>query len=342
MRFKGQRLMVTGGTGSFGKTVIRYLLDKGMFQEIVIFSRDEKKQHEMRLEYNDPRLRFLIGDVRDRDSIFSAMRGVNYVFHAAALKNVPVCEFFPFEAVKTNVIGANNVLDAAEACGVTKVVVLSTDKAVYPLNAMGLSKAMMEKLVMARSKDDRNKTICCAVRYGNVMYSRGSVIPLFVKQIKEGKPLTVTNREMTRFLLPLPFASELVLYALQHGDCGDLFVRKSPASTTQTLAEACLDIFGAKNPINEIGIRDGEKMHETLINFEEAIAAEDLGDYFRVKSDRALDYDRYFSQGRNVAIAAEGYTSANTEQLDLQQTKELLLSLAEIQRELGTTGISEQ
>ena len=328
--------MVTGGTGSFGRTVIRSLLDRGMFQEIVIFSRDEKKQHEMRLQYNDPRLRFIIGDVRDRDTVFSAMRGVNYVFHAAALKNVPVCEFFPFEAVKTNVIGANNVLDAAESCGVTKVVVLSTDKAVYPLNAMGLSKALMEKLVQARSKDDRNKTICCAVRYGNVMYSRGSVIPLFVRQIKEEKPLTVTHKEMTRFLLPLPYASELVLYALQNGDCGDLFVRKSPASTTQTLAEACLKVFGASNPIHEIGIRDGEKMHETLINFEEFIVAEDLGDYFRVKSERAADYEKYFSQGRNAVQNFDGYTSANTEQLDLDQTVQLLLTLSEIKKVLET------
>jgi UDP-N-acetylglucosamine 4,6-dehydratase len=328
--------MVTGGTGSFGKTVITSLLERGMFQEIIVFSRDEKKQHEMRLQFNDPRLRFIIGDVRDRDSVFSAMRGVNYVFHAAALKNVPVCEFFPFEAVKTNVFGANNVLDAAEFNGVTKVVVLSTDKAVYPLNAMGLTKALMEKLVVARSKDDRNKTICCAVRYGNVMYSRGSVIPLFVKQIKEGNPLTITQREMTRFLLPLPHASELVLYALQNGDMGDLFVRKSPASTTQTLAEACLKIFEAKNPIQDIGIREGEKIHETLINFEESLAAEDLGDYFRVKSERSTDYDKFFSQGRKVSFSSEGYTSANTKRLDLNETVELLLTLKEIKEVLAT------
>jgi UDP-glucose 4-epimerase len=288
----------------------------------------------MRLALHNPHVRFVIGDIRDRDSIFSAMRGVDYVFHAAALKHVPQCEFFPYEAVKTNVIGAMNVLDAADFHGVKKVVVLSTDKAVYPINAMGQSKALMEKLMIAKSRDTHSKTTFCAVRYGNVMYSRGSVIPLFVRQIKEGRPITLTQAKMTRFLLPLPYAVDLVLYALAHGNNGDIFVKKAPASTTEDLARACLNVFNAKNEIREIGIREGEKMHETLISEEESIAAQDLGDYFKIKADRTESYEKYTVQGHPDPSIMTGYTSANTQQLSIPEIEKLLRTLKDVQREL--------
>jgi len=330
----GKTLLVTGGTGSFGNALIDTLLETDDFREIVVLSRDEQKQHQMRLRLKSPKLRFMIGDVRDRDRVFEVMRGVDCVFHAAALKHVPVCEFFPLEAVKTNVLGAANVLDAAEAHDVERVVVLSTDKAVYPINAMGLSKALMEKLVIAKSRTTRARSVFCAVRYGNVMYSRGSVIPLFVQQIKAGAPLTVTHRGMTRFLLPLPQAIELVLFALAAGRGGDVLVRKAPAATTGDLAQACLNVFGAKNPIHDIGIREGEKMHELLVNWEESLAAEDLGDYFRIRSDGPGDYDAYLSKGHGNPIPSEGYTSANTQRLSVAEIEPLLVSLKEIRAEL--------
>ena len=326
--------MVTGGTGSFGNAFLNAIMEKYSPKQIVIFSRDEKKQHDMRIHFNNPILRFFIGDVRDRNTIFNAMKGVDYVFHAAALKQVPSCEFFPIEAVKTNILGANNVLDAAEVNGVKKVVVLSTDKAVYPINAMGMTKAVMEKLMIARSYSVKSETIFCGVRYGNVMYSRGSVIPLFVKQIKEGKPLSVTNPKMTRFLLPLSVAVELVLFALEKGINGDIFVRKSPASTMGDLAQACLNIFKVKNKIVEVGIREGEKMHETLVTQEELFASEEFDDYYKIKGDRKINYDEFFTKGHADKIPEKGYTSANTQRLSIPEVEKLLLSLPEIQREL--------
>jgi UDP-glucose 4-epimerase len=332
--FADKTLLVTGGTGSFGHTLIEALIDEHAFKQIVVFSRDEKKQNDMRLAFANERLRFVIGDVRDREAVFAVMRGVDYVFHAAALKHVPVCEFFPMEAVKTNILGAHNVLDAAEHSDVEKVVVLSTDKAVYPVNAMGMSKAMMEKLLIAKSRESRSNTVFCGVRYGNVMYSRGSVIPLFVQQIRAGVPLTVTHPDMTRFLLPLPHAIDLVSFALEKGNSGDLFVRKSPASTTGDIARACLDVFKRDLPISEIGIREGEKMHETLVTWEESLVAEDMGEYFRIRSDRTERYEDYLSHGRKQALPKEGYTSTNTRRLGVPETAELLLSLKEIQEAL--------
>jgi len=323
-------IMVTGGTGSFGNAFIEAVLKKYAPKKIVIFSRDEKKQHDMRLKFNNSLFRFFIGDVRDRDAVFQAMKEVDYVFHAAALKQVPSCEFFPIEAVKTNILGANNVLDAAEACGVKKMIVLSTDKAVYPINAMGMSKALMEKLMIARSLAPRSETVFCGVRYGNVMYSRGSVIPLFVDQIKAGKPLTVTNYQMTRFLLPLATAVQLVLFALEKGQSGDILVKKAPASTMKDLAQACVNIFRVKNEIKEVGIREGEK----LVTQEELIASEEFPEFYRIKGNRKMDYDEYFTKGHAVNIPKEGYNSANTERLTVAGTEKLLLSLPEIQKAL--------
>ncbi|MFH1581648.1 MAG: polysaccharide biosynthesis protein [Pseudomonadota bacterium] len=333
--FNGKSIMVTGGTGSFGNTFIESILEKYSPERIVIFSRDEKKQYDMRLRFNNPRLHFFIGDTRDRDSIFRAMRGIDFVFHAAALKQVPSCEFFPLEAVKTNIIGTNNVLDAAEQNEVKRAVVLSTDKAVYPINTMGMSKAMMEKLMVARSyTNNRTGTVFCGVRYGNVMYSRGSVIPLFVDQIKAGKPLTVTNKLMTRFLLPLSVAVQLVLFALEHAKEGDIFVRKAPASTVGNLAQACLNIFKAKNEIIEVGVREGEKIHETLVTQEELFSSEEFDDFYRIRSSRKMDYTEYFTQGHAGSIPKEGYTSANTQQLTIPEVEKLLLSLPEIKAAL--------
>lgn len=327
-------IMVTGGTGSFGNTVAKRILEEYECKEIIIYSRDEKKQHEMRLRFNDPRLTFIIGDVRDREKVFRAMKRVDLVFHAAALKHVPSCEFFPLEAIKTNVLGSSNVLDAAEFHEIERVVILSTDKAVYPINAMGMSKALMEKAMVARSRTAKSRTVFCGVRYGNVMYSRGSVIPLFVSQIKEGKPLTITNPHMTRFLLPLPDSVKLVLFALENGGNGDIFVKKSPASTVKDLARACLNVFDSNSDIVDIGIREGEKMHETLVTQEELVKSEDLGDYFRISCDKTMDYDEYFSKGLRNKFAEEGYTSANTTRLDVSAIEKLLLSLSEIKEEL--------
>jgi UDP-N-acetylglucosamine 4,6-dehydratase/5-epimerase len=333
--FKDKTILITGGTGSFGNAFIRRLLEThNDFKQITIYSRDEKKQHDMRLAFNNPRLHFLIGDVRDREAIFAAMQGVNYVFHAAALKHVPSCEFFPLEAIKTNVLGANNVLEAAEAHGVERVVVLSTDKAVYPINAMGMTKALMEKLMTAKVLSSQSGTVFCAVRYGNVMYSRGSVIPLFIRQIKNGQPLTITNPDMTRFLLPLSQAVDLVLFAIEKGSAGDIFVRKAPASTIIDLARACLHVFHSNNAIINIGIREGEKMHETLVTREELAKAQDFDDYYRILSDHSLDYDKYFKMGRAGEFPTEAYTSDNATRLSILQVEELLLSLPEIQEEL--------
>lgn len=327
--------MVTGGTGSFGKTVARTLLENDQVKEVIIYSRDEKKQYDMRHAFMSfPKLKFIIGDVRDRDSIFHAMDGVDVVFHAAALKHVPSCEFFPMEAVKTNVVGASNVLDAAEHYQINKVVVLSTDKAAYPLNAMGMTKALMEKVLIAKARSTQKRTVFCGVRYGNVMYSRGSVIPLFVEQIKHEKPLTVTAPEMTRFLLSLPHAVDLVLHAIENGENGDIFIRKAPASTVIDLAQACCNIFGTKNEIRTIGIREGEKIHETLATLEELSRSEDLGDYYRIKCDRSMDYEEYFSHGNTEKKFKESYTSENTRRLKIKEIEELLLSLDEIKQKI--------
>ena len=333
--FNNKVLMITGGTGSFGHTVLKRFLATDM-REIRIFSRDEKKQEEMRIALNHSKLKFYIGDVRDYDSVFQAMKGVDYVFHAAALKQVPSCEFYPMEAVRTNVLGTENVMNAATANGVKRVVVLSTDKAVYPINAMGISKAMAEKLMVAKSRTQReNETILCATRYGNVMASRGSVIPLFVSQIKEGKPLTLTDPNMTRFLMSLEDSVDLVLYAFEHGNQWDLFVQKAPASTVGDLAQALKEIFKKDNPVRIIGTRHGEKLYESLISREEMAKAQDMGDYYRVPADnRDLNYAQYFSEGEEKLSHLDDYTSHNTERLEIEQIKHLLLKLDYIKEEL--------
>ena len=305
-------------------------------REIRIFSRDEKKQEEMRIDLNHSKLKFYIGDVRDYESVYQAMKGVDYVFHAAALKQVPSCEFYPMEAVRTNVLGTENVMSAATANGVKRVVVLSTDKAVYPINAMGISKAMAEKLMVAKARTQlENETVLCATRYGNVMASRGSVIPLFVSQLKEGKPLTVTDPAMTRFLMSLEDSVDLVLYAFTHGKQGDLFVQKAPASTVADLAQALKEIFKKDNPVRIIGTRHGEKLYESLISREEMAKAEDMGGYYRIPSDnRDLNYAQYFSEGKEMLSHLDDYTSHNTERLDVERIKKLLLKLEYIKDEL--------
>ncbi|VVE81584.1 polysaccharide biosynthesis protein [Pandoraea sputorum] len=328
--FKNKVLLITGGTGSFGNAVLRRFLDTDI-GEIRIFSRDEKKQDDMRKRYNSDKLKFYIGDVRDPASVINAIRGVDFVFHAAALKQVPSCEFHPMEAVKTNVMGTENVLEAAIQSGVSRVVCLSTDKAVYPINAMGISKAMMEKVMVAKSRSaDDNKTVICGTRYGNVMASRGSVIPLFVQQMRDGKPITVTDLLMTRFMMTLDDAVELVLYAFQHGRNGDIFVQKAPAATVETLAHALREMLGKpEHPINVIGTRHGEKLYETLLSREELAAAEDRGDYYRVPPDlRDLNYGKYVEHGETSISTAEDYNSHNTERLDIAGMKVLLQKLA--------------
>ncbi len=333
--FKDKVLMITGGTGSFGNTVLKRFLSTDV-REIRIFSRDEKKQEDMRIALNNSKLKFYIGDVRDYDSVYQAMRGVNYVFHAAALKQVPSCEFYPMEAVRTNVIGTENVLNAATASGVKRVVVLSTDKAVYPINAMGISKAMAEKLMVAKSRMQREgETVFCATRYGNVMASRGSVIPLFVSQLKEGKPLTVTDPNMTRFLMSLEDSVDLVLYAYEHGQQGDIFVQKAPASTVAELAQALKELFRKDNELRIIGTRHGEKLYESLISREEMAHAQDVGGYYRIPADnRDLNYAKYFSEGEEKISHFDDYTSHNTERLNVEQIKALLLKLDFIREEL--------
>jgi len=324
-------LLITGGTGSFGNAVLRRFVDSDL-KEIRIFSRDEKKQDDMRHQYASKKLKFYIGDVRERSSLDDAMQGVDYLFHAAALKQVPSCEFYPMEAVRTNVVGTDNVLRAAADHGVKRAVVLSTDKAAYPINAMGISKAMMEKVATATSRvaADRGTTICIT-RYGNVMASRGSVIPLFLEQIAKGQPLTITDPEMTRFMMTLDDAVDLVIHAFSHGKPGDLFVQKAPAATIRTLVEAVNAVLGTLNPIRLIGTRHGEKLYETLLTREERAHAEDQGDYFRVASDnRDLNYNLYFSEGSKAVQQLEDYHSHNAERLDVPRMKALLLKLPEI------------
>jgi len=335
--FKSKTLLITGGTGSFGNAVIKRLMDTGI-KEIRIFSRDEKKQDDIRNAYRNDKLKFYIGNVRDYDSIHSAMHGVDYAFHAAALKQVPSCEFFPVEAVRTNILGAENVLNAAVSQHVRKVIVLSTDKAVYPVNAMGMSKALMEKVITAKSRTvDESRIVLCGTRYGNVIASRGSVIPLFVKQIKEGVPLTITDPKMTRFIMSLENAVELVLYAFQNGNAGDIFVQKSPACTIGDLAVAVKELFGAKNEVKIIGTRHGEKLYETLLNREEMANAQDLGDYYRIPVDaRDLNYNKYFVEGEEQISVKEDYTSNNTRILGVEEIKEALLKVDYIQEELAT------
>lgn len=328
-------VLVTGGTGSFGKTMVNKLLAEG-YGEIRILSRDEAKQEEMRIAYSRPELKFYIGDVRDRASVDKAMKGVDLVFHAAALKQVPSCEFFPMEAVKTNIIGSQNVIDSAVEAGVKSLVCLSTDKAVMPVNAMGMSKAMMEKVAQASSRQLReNDTVISCVRYGNVMCSRGSVIPLFIKQIKEGKALTITEPTMTRFMLSLNDAIELVAFAFEHANQGDIFIRKAPACTVKLLAETLLEIFGASNDIRVIGWRHGEKLFETLASAEELLRSEDMGEYYRVSYDsRDLNYAKFFTEGDVEEASTEDYHSHNTHQLSKEELKKLLLSLPEVQAAL--------
>ncbi len=331
--FKNKTLLITGGTGTFGNAVLKRFLETEI-KEIRIFSRDEKKQEDLRISLANPKVKFFIGDVRNADSILPAMQDVDYVFHAAALKQVPSCEFFPLEAIRTNDLGAENVMNAALASGVKNVIVLSTDKAVYPINAMGISKAMMEKLMVAKARmyGDK-KTIFCGTRYGNVMASRGSVIPLFLHQIQSGAPLTLTDPNMTRFMMTIDDAVDLVLYAFQNGDPGDIFVQKAPAATIGVLAEALLKLFNAKNEIRIIGTRHGEKLYETLLNREEMAKAEDMGDYFRVPADvRDLNYNCYFVEGQEEVSAKEDYNSHNTARLDVDGMMKLLMKLEIVQR----------
>jgi len=326
--FVDKILMITGGTGSFGNAVMKRLLNTDI-KEIRIFSRDEKKQEDMRIAYQHPKLKFYIGDVRNYNSIYYAMKNVNYVFHAAALKQVPSCEFYPMEAIQTNILGAENLMNAAIANSVERVIFLSTDKAVYPINAMGLSKAMMEKLVIAKARMmDESETVLCCTRYGNVMASRGSVIPLFIKQIKDGKPLTITEPTMTRFLMSLEDSVNLVLYAFQHGRQGDIFVQKSPASTIEVLANAIKELFVHNNEIRFIGTRHGEKLYESLVSSEEMVKAEDLGNYYRIPADnRDLNYSKFFVEGDLKIASLNDYTSHNTERLNVEGVKKLLLKL---------------
>lgn len=325
--FTNKTLLITGGTGSFGNAVLRRFLDSDL-REIRIFSRDEKKQDDMRKKFSNPKLKFYIGDVRDYQSVLNAVRGVDYVYHAAALKQVPSCEFHPMEAVKTNVLGTENTLEAAITCGVERVVCLSTDKAVYPINAMGISKAMMEKVIVAKSRSS-TKTVICTTRYGNVMASRGSVIPLFTNQIRAGQPITITDGSMTRFMMTLDDAVDLVLYAFENGHPGDIFVQKAPGATIETLAKALTSLLGVpEHTINMIGTRHGEKLFESLLTREEMVAAEDLGGYYRVPPDlRDLNYGKYVEEGETRISQATDYNSHNTIRLDVKGMQELLMKL---------------
>ena len=331
--FKDKTLLITGGTGSFGNAVLKRFLDTDI-GEIRIFSRDEKKQDDMRKAYNNHKIKFYIGDVRDIQSVRNAMHGVDYIFHAAALKQVPSCEFFPMEAVKTNVIGTDNVLTAAIDEGVKKAICLSTDKAAYPVNAMGTSKAMMEKVFVAKSRTTKN-TLICGTRYGNVMCSRGSVIPLFIEQIKAGKPLTITEPTMTRYIMSLEEAVELVIFAFQNARPGDIMVQKAPACTIADLAQAVKELFGADNEIKIIGVRHGEKLYEALLTREEFVRAEDMGGFYRIPADtRDLNYDKYFEKGEAKLASMEEYNSNNTRRLDVEGVKAKLLELSYIRGEL--------
>jgi UDP-glucose 4-epimerase len=331
-------VLITGGTGTFGNAVVGRMLGGG-FDEVRVFSRDEKKQDDMRRRWSDPRIKFYLGDVRHEQSLRDAMAGVDYVFHAAALKQVPSCEFFPIEAVRTNTLGTENVLNAAIAARVRRVIVLSTDKAVYPINAMGLSKAMAEKLAIAKSRVAGGATVISCTRYGNVMASRGSVVPLFIRQILDGQSLTVTDPQMTRFMMSIEGAVDLVLWAFQHGNPGDVFVQKAPAATIDTLARALLTVFKASNPIQVIGTRHGEKLYETLLTREEFAVAEDMGDYYRVAADtRDLNYGLYFDTGRDDISVNDDYNSHNTRRLSVDDMARMLLSLDVVQRALKGEG----
>ena len=339
MDFNGKCLLITGGTGSFGNAVLRRFLDTEI-REIRIFSRDEKKQDDMRQFYQNPKIKYFIGDVRDRQSIDNAMRGVDYIFHAAALKQVPSCEFFPTEAVRTNVLGCENLLESAQFHHVKKVIVLSTDKAVYPINAMGMTKALSEKVMVAKSRNlNGSGTVFCGTRYGNVMASRGSVIPLFVNQMKHNQPITVTDPNMTRFMMSLESAVDLVLYAFEHGENGDIFVKKSPATTISDLAHAIKELYKSDSEIRVIGSRHGEKLYETLVNREEMVKAEDMGAYFKIPADtRDLNYNKFFTEGTEAVSQADEYTSHNTQRLDVEETKELLMSLSFIRQDVLNEG----
>ena len=341
--FENKILLITGGTGSFGNAVLRAFLNTHI-KEIRIFSRDEKKQDDMRKKYNNPKLKFYLGDVRSLNSIIDAMRGVDFVFHAAALKQVPSCEFYPMQAVETNVIGTENVLNVAINAKVKKVIVLSTDKAVYPINAMGVSKAMMERVAVAKSRniDDEDTMIACT-RYGNVMASRGSVIPLFLEQIKEGRPLTITDPNMTRFMMSLDDAVELVLFAFKNGKTGDIFVQKSPAATVGLLAKTLKNMVGKlEHEIRVIGTRHSEKLYETLLTREEMVHAIDMGEYYRIPADtRDLNYDKFFSDGQEVVTQAHEYHSHNTKQLTEEELRDMLLNLREIQQQLKELGVKK-
>ncbi|MDC7999132.1 polysaccharide biosynthesis protein [Gilvibacter sediminis] len=335
MKLKNKKLLITGGTGSFGNAVLARFLDTDHFSEIRIFSRDEKKQDDLRRKLSNPKVKFYIGDVRDYTAVFNAMRGVDYVFHAAALKQVPSCEFFPVEAVKTNVLGTENVLEAAISNNVANVVVLSTDKAVYPINAMGISKAMMEKVLVAKSRNAGN-TVISGTRYGNVMASRGSVIPLFVEQIQQGAPLTLTDPNMTRFMMTLEDAVDLVLFAFNNARPGDMFVQKAPAATIEVLAKAVKELYKSDSEIKVIGTRHGEKLYESLLTREEVIKAEDLGEYYRIPADnRDLNYANYFSKGEVDMSKVEDYHSHNTDRLDVEGMKQLLLKLEFIREDVA-------
>jgi UDP-glucose 4-epimerase len=339
--FENNILLITGGTGSFGRAVLQRVLCEDV-QEIRIFSRDEKKQDDMRNSFKNPKIKYYLGNVRDYDSILHAMQGVDLVFHAAALKQVPSCEFFPLEAVRTNTLGAENVMNAALRCSANKVIVLSTDKAVYPINAMGMSKALMEKLMVAKARAYKDMhTTFCGTRYGNVMGSRGSVIPLFITQILESRPLTVTDPNMTRFMMSIEGAVDLVAYAFKHGNSGDIFIQKAPAATLETLIKALCKIFSAKNEIQIIGTRHGEKLYETLLNREEMARAEDLGDYYRVPVDsRDLNYYRYFTEGERKVSGQEEYNSHNTRRVEADELIEMLTRLDVVQEALKTGRIA--
>jgi len=334
-QLKNKTLLITGGTGSFGNAVLRRFLNTDI-SEIRIFSRDEKKQDDMRHFYKNPKIKYFIGDVRDRMSIDNAMHGVDFVFHASALKQVPSCEFFPAEAVRTNVLGCENVLDSAQHHHVKKVIVLSTDKAVYPVNAMGMTKALSEKIMVAKSRNlNGTGTVFCGTRYGNVMASRGSVIPLFVNQMKHNQPITVTDPDMTRFMMSLESAVELVLFAFNNGNNGDIFVMKSPATTIANLAQAIKELYKSESPIKVIGSRHGEKLYETLINREEMVKAVDMGDFYRIPADtRDLNYNKFFTEGTQEVSMADEYNSHNTKRLTIEETKELLLTLRFIRQDV--------
>ncbi|MCD4735161.1 MAG: polysaccharide biosynthesis protein [Bacteroidales bacterium] len=327
-------LLITGGTGSFGQAVLNRFINSDEFEEIRIFSRDEKKQDDLRKKLNNQKVKFYIGDVRDERSVNNVVHGVNYIFHAAALKQVPSCEFFPIQAMRTNVLGTENVLDSAIQHNIERMIVLSTDKAVYPINAMGISKAMMEKVMIAKSRNTTS-TIMCGTRYGNVMASRGSVIPLFIDQMKEQQPITITDPDMTRFMMTLDDAVNLVLYAFENGNPGDMFIQKAPATTIAILAQALKELYNSDSEIKFIGTRHGEKLYESLINREDMMKAIDLGQYFRIPADnRDLNYDKYFSKGEGKISLANEYNSHNTKQLDISETKDLLLKLDSIRKDL--------